>query len=591
MTAPGDYPSPILSSNFVGESEAAGVSAASARPAAGTSARNEPSASSTNESNKPTSFSPLLGTPAMPVNIRVQKQPQTGFAKFLNYLQIIVTIVFLLFLCFSLYRLTSASQDMAGTQSGGSFMAQKSNVKFADVQGCDEVKGQLEQIVDFLRSPEKYEKFGAEIPRGALLQGPPGVGKTLLAKAVAGEADVPFFSISGSEFDEVYVGVGAARVRALFRAARMHSKAVIFIDEIDAVGGKRAALDRSANRQTLNQLLVEMDGFNSKAGIVVMAATNAVEVLDQALLRPGRFDRTLTLHLPDINGRTAILKALLKKLPRHTVASDLSAESIARQTIGFSGADLAQVINQAKLFAALDKSATKITMAHLNKAVKFVYLGPERKLAMKPSERENTAYHEAGHAVVALATEGAMPVQSATIVPHGNTLGNVMLRPDDDLVSMTKKQLQASIDVTFGGFVAEELHSKSIDDVTLGAASDIASANQLAREMIKGGFGKNTRFLQPSANGASEAVREGIERDVQEILDESKKRVTALLQRERAAWLAIAKALLDKESLTREEIYVLWEANRSPSSLLKAKKTSTRRGTISPDETDNESQN
>ncbi len=545
---------PILNTNFVGESEASGVSAPLER---------------IDESSptKQTSFSPLLGTPVMPVNIRVQKQPQKGFDKFLSYLQIVVTMVFLAFLCFSLYRLISL-QEMNVATGGTEFVAQKSVVKFADVQGCDEVKAQLEQIVDFLRSPSKYEQFGAEIPRGALLQGPPGVGKTLLAKAIAGEAGVPFFSISGSEFDEVYVGVGAARVRGLFRAARAHSQAVIFIDEIDAVGGKRAATDRSANRQTLNQLLVEMDGFNSKAGIVVLAATNAAEILDPALLRPGRFDRTLTLHLPDINGRTSILKALFQRLPQRMLASDLSAESIARQTIGFSGADLAQVINQAKLFAALDKTASKITMTHLNRAVKFVYLGPERKLAMKPSERENTAYHEAGHAVVALATEGAMPVQSATIVPHGSTLGNVMLRPDDDLISQSKRQLQAAIDVMFGGFVGEELHTRDIDKVTLGAASDIFKANQLARDIVRGGFGKNTRFLQPAAGSASQTILESIERDVQEILDASKRRVKALLEKENNAWIQIAKALLEKESLTREEIYELWNTNKSSASII-----------------------
>ena len=578
------YPSPILSSNFVGESEAAGVS--------NINPNENNNNSNNNETPKPaSSFSPLLGTPAMPVNIRVQKQPETGFAKFLNYLQVVVTIFFLLFLCFSLFRLISSheSSNPLSPSNLATFVAQKSDIKFADVQGCDEVKAQLEQIVDFLRSPEKYEKFGAQIPRGALLQGPPGVGKTMLAKAIAGEADVPFFSISGSEFDEVFVGVGASRVRSLFKSARQYNQAVIFIDEIDAVGGKRTAIDRSSNRQTLNQLLVEMDGFSSKTGVIVIAATNSVETLDPALLRPGRFDRTLSLHLPDINGRTQILKSLLAKLPAYQIAPDLSAESIARITIGFSGADLAQVINQAKLFAALDKTATKISMSHLNRAVKFVSLGPERKLAMKPEERERTAYHEAGHAVVALATEGAMPVQSATIVPHGNSLGMVMLRPDDDHVSVTKKQLQAMIDVSFGGFAAEEMLGRKIDEISLGPSSDLANANRVAREMIKGGFGKTTRFLQPYGEVASEALKEAVEKDVQEILDDSKKRVMALLDRERKAWEVIAKALLEKESLTREEIYELWNANKSSGAALKpALKAKSKRAGKKADETDSE---
>ena len=530
---------------------------------------------SNNANHKPTaatSFSPLLGTPAMPVNIKVQKPPETTFARLLNYLQIIVTIVFLLFLCFSLYTLINSKDGGLNAFSGNptNFMVQRSTVRFTDVQGCDEVKAQLEQIVDYIRYPGKYGKFGAEMPRGYLLQGPPGVGKTLLAKAVAGEADVPFYSISGAEFEEVYVGVGASRVRSLFRAARDNGQAVIFIDEIDAVGGKRNARDGSAHRQTLNQLLVEMDGFHSHSGIVVLAATNSVESIDPALLRPGRFDHTLSLHLPDIKGRIAILKMILGKLPRSQVDPKVEIEPIARVAIGYSGADLAQVVNQAKLYAALDKSANKITMEHLNRAVTFVSLGPARKLTLSQEERERTAYHESGHAIVALATEGTYPIQTATIVPHGNALGMVVLQPDADMHSMTKSQLQGIIDYTLGGFAAEEMHGGGVSEVSLGPGSDLAQANRIARQMVHAGFGKTTRFLQlTDPETASNSMKEAIEKDIQTILDESKQRATTVLQRERKAWEAMAKTLLDKETMTRDDIYALWNVNKSPN-LLKA---------------------
>lgn len=517
-------------------------------------------------STKPVSgFNPLLGSPAMPVNIKVLKPPETFCSRVLNYIQVIVTIVFLIFLMASLYAFMSgagAQINVNNNSNAASLIVQRPMTKFADIQGCDEIKQQLEQIVDFLRNPVKYQRFGAEMPRGYLLQGPPGVGKTMLAKAVAGEANVPFLAMSGSEFDEMFVGVGAARVRNLFTTARAQSQAVIFIDEIDAIASKRTAMDRSLNRQTLNQLLVEMDGFRTKPGIIVLAATNSVDIIDPALLRPGRFDRTLTLHLPDIKGRTAILKSLMAKISPVILADDFNIESIARLTTGFSGAQLTQLINQAKLFAALDKSTSKINMDHLNRAIKYVALGPERSLAMKPEDRKVVAHHEAGHAIVALATDGAMPVESATIIPHGDALGAVLMRPEDDTFRMTRKQMLASIDVALAGYAAEELLGGGVNEVSTGPASDLHHANQIAKRIVHSGFGSQTRFLQPSADLASEAAKQGLERDVQDVLDDSRKRVAALLQREKEAWEAFAAALLEKESLIKEEIYELWAKYR-----------------------------
>lgn len=570
MTASSNlYPSPVLNAVVVQTDNApAAESDATTKPASG--------------------FNPLLGSPAMPVNIKIQKPPETLCSRVLNYIQIIVTVVFLIFLMASLYAFMSGSgTQIAGSSNSNaaSLVVQRPLTKFADIQGCDEIKQQLEQIVDFLRNPVKYQRYGAEMPRGYILQGPPGVGKTMLAKAVAGEANVPFLAMSGSEFDEMFVGVGAARVRALFAAARAQPQAVIFIDEIDAIAGKRTASDRNLNRQTLNQLLVEMDGFRTKPGIIVLAATNSVEIIDPALLRPGRFDRTLTLHLPDIKGRAAILKSLVAKISPAILADDFNVDSIARLTTGFSGAQLTQLINQAKLFAALDKSSSKITMDHLNRAIKFVALGPERSLAMKAEDRKVVAHHEAGHAIVALATDGAMPVESATIIPHGDALGAVLMRPEDDTFRMTRKQMLASIDVALAGYAAEELLGGSVNEVSTGPASDLHHANQIAKRIVHSGFGSHTRFLQPSVDLASEAAKQGLERDVQDVLDESKKRVAALLQREKSAWEAFAAALLEKESLTKKEIYELWAKYRSDKrgNILKSSAKSNARSSLKAD--------
>ena len=448
-----------------------------------------------------------------------------------------------------------------------------SSVKFDSVQGCDEVKEQLMQIVDFLKNPVKYEKFGATMPRGYLLTGPPGVGKTMLAKAVAGEAGVPFLAISGAEFDEIWIGSGSARVRGLFADARKHKKAVIFIDEIDAVPGKRggAGPSQSNQLQTLNQLLVEMDGFKtSETGkkkktsppvVVVLGATNAPDRLDPAILRPGRFDHTLVLSPPDIEGRKKIISKLLATIPANKLAEDINPQMLAQITIGFTGADLANFVNRAKLIGSIDEKATILTREHFNKAKDFVSLGPERELVMSDDEKERTAYHEAGHAIVALATPNSFPVHQATIVPHSNALGLVLSHPDKDINHMSKNMLQAKIDMALGGFMAEELKYGS-ENVSTGPASDLKAINQLARQMVISGFGSRTGFFQQSNEfESSELAKQNFEEDVKEILAESKDRVRKLLEVNSGAWEAIAKALIEHENLNREQLEEIYKEN------------------------------
>lgn len=437
---------------------------------------------------------------------------------------------------------------------------EKCNVKFENVQGCDEVKAQLFQIVDFLKHPEAYEKFGAVMPRGYLLSGPPGVGKTMLALAVAGEAQVTFLSVSGSQFEEMYLGVGAARVRALFNEARKFDKAVIFIDEIDAVAGKRGAgfeAEQSSRRQTLNQLLVEMDGFKTGSNIVILAATNTPENLDPAILRPGRFDQTLTISPPDIEGRKRILERLLRTIPAEKLAEDVEVEKLAQVTIGFTGADLTNFVNRAKLIASNDVNASVISKSHFKQAKDFISFGPERQLAMTREEKEQTAYHEAGHAIVALVTPGSFPVRQATIIPHGNTIGLVLTSPDKDINHMTLNMLEAKIDMYLGGFLAEEF-KYGYRNVSTAAASDIKSVNELARTIVNSGFGERTRFLQPQ----NLEGQQNSEKDVTDILERSRTRVKNILKEYESAWEAIAEALIEHENLTGEQLKEILEKNQ-----------------------------
>ncbi len=354
---------------------------------------------------------------------------------------------------------------------------------FADVAGCDEAKHDVQELVEFLRDPGKFQRLGGRIPRGVLMSGPPGTGKTLLAKAIAGEAKVPFFTISGSDFVEMFVGVGASRVRDMFEQAKKQAPCIIFIDEIDAVGRQRGAGlggGHDEREQTLNQLLVEMDGFDVNDGVIVIAATNRPDVLDSALLRPGRFDRQVVVGLPDIRGREQILKVHMRKVP---ISPEVEPSLIARGTPGFSGADLANLVNEASLFAA--RSNTRVvTMTHFEMAKDKIMMGAERKsMVMKESEKRNTAYHEAGHAIVGRSMPEHDPVYKVSIIPRGRALGVTMFLPEEDKYSHSKRGLMSQICSLYGGRIAEEL-TLGFEGVTTGASNDIQRATTIARNMV-----------------------------------------------------------------------------------------------------------
>ena len=352
--------------------------------------------------------------------------------------------------------------------------------KFSSVEGCDEAKEALMEIVEFLKTPDKFLNLGAKLPRGILLQGSPGTGKTLLAKALAGESNVPFYFMSGSEFDEIYVGVGAKRVRELFNKAKKTGPSIIFIDELDAVGGKRNPRDQSYMRQTLNQLLVELDGFTPTDNVVVIAATNSPETLDQALLRPGRFDKIVDVPLPDVRGREAILKVHSKN-----IKSDfgINYKLLAKTTPGFSGADLMNMTNQAAIIAARNLQSS-VTQHDFELAKDEIIMGSERKSSyISPENKRLTAYHEAGHAIAAYYTEGSMPLHKASIIPRGRSLGVTVQVPDEDKLNFTKKEYFAMLDVCFGGRIAEEIIAGA-DNVTSGAHSDFEKASSIARQLV-----------------------------------------------------------------------------------------------------------
>ena len=354
-----------------------------------------------------------------------------------------------------------------GGKSDNEAKAEHQNVRFSDVHGCDEAKEELQELVEFLKNPEKFSTLGGKLPKGVLLVGPPGTGKTLLARAVAGEAGVPFFFMSGSEFDEVYVGVGAKRVRELFAGAKAKSPSIVFIDELDAIGGKRNARDAAYVKQTLNQLLTELDGFEQNSGVIILAATNFPELLDKALTRPGRFDRNVVVGLPDVRGRVAILQHHMKKI---VLGEDVSLEALAAGTPGFSGAELENIINQAAVHASKAK-ATAVSMFDFEWAKDKVMMGAERKsMVISQKEKEMTAYHEAGHALVVMFTPGTNPLHKITIMPRGQSLGMTMHLPEMDKYSMGMNEYQSQIDVCLGGKVAEEL-MYGPDRVTSGVAS------------------------------------------------------------------------------------------------------------------------
>jgi len=433
----------------------------------------------------------------------------------------------------------------------------ETGTKFSDVKGVDEAKGELEEIVEYLRDPDKFTTLGGKLPKGVLLVGPPGTGKTMLARAIAGEAGVPFFYTSGSEFEEMFVGVGARRVRDLFAAAKKTSPCIIFIDEIDAIGGSRNPKDQQYMKMTLNQLLVELDGFKSSEGVIVVAATNFPESLDKALVRPGRFDRHVVVPNPDVKGRSQILESHFKGIKK---AADVDLTTIARGTPGFSGADLANLINIAALRAA-SEGAKAVDMQALEYAKDRILMGAERKSAViSEKNRKLTAYHEGGHALVALYTDGAHPVHKATVVPRGMALGMVMQLPEsDDETSVTRKQLLAKLDVAMGGRAAEELIFGAAD-VTTGASSDLEQATRLARAMVtKYGMsdlvGQVAIGYEDLATGKiSSETRALVESEVKKLLTAAHQRAVGILKAHEKELHTLAKELIEKETLSGRQI-------------------------------------
>ena len=442
-------------------------------------------------------------------------------------------------------------------------------VTFADVAGCDEAKQEVVEIVDFLKDPAKFKRLGATIPRGVLMVGPPGTGKTLLAKAIAGEAKVPFFSISGSDFVEMFVGVGASRVRDMFEQAKRHAPCIIFIDEIDAVGrhrGSGTGGGHDEREQTLNQMLVEMDGFEGNEGVIVIATTNRVDVLDKALLRPGRFDRQVMVGLPDIRGREQILNVHLKKLPSVT---GVDVKILARGTPGFSGAQLANLVNEAALFAARRNKNT-VDMHDFEDAKDKIYMGPERKsMVIREEERRATAYHEAGHAIVAEILPGTDPVHKVTIMPRGWALGVTWQLPEQDQTSHYKDKMLNEISILFGGRIAEEIF---INRMSTGASNDFERATKMARAMVtKYGMSdalgvmvyedenQSGFFGNVGSRTISEATQQKVDEEVRRILDEQYTVARNILENNKDIAHAMVKALMDWETIDRDQIRDIME--------------------------------
>jgi cell division protease FtsH len=456
--------------------------------------------------------------------------------------------------------------------------AETPKVTFNDVAGCDEAKVELQEIIEFLRDPQKFQRLGGRLPKGVLLVGPPGTGKTLLARAVAGEAGRPFFSMSGSDFVEMFVGVGAARVRDLFDTGKAHAPCIIFIDEIDAVGRHRGAGlggGHDEREQTLNQLLVEMDGFESNEGVILIAATNRPDVLDPALLRPGRFDRQIVVDMPDVRGREAILKVHARKIP---LADDVRLDVIARATPGLAGADLANIVNEAALLAAR-RNKSKVDMQDFEDAKDKVMLGIERKsLVLSEEERRLTAYHEAGHALVSVRIPGLDPVHKVTIVPRGRALGITFSLPEEDRHNYTKEYILGRLAMAYGGRVAEELVFGP-DKITTGAAQDIEQATEMARRMVTQ-FGMS-EVVGPIAVGdreqqiflgreitqrreVSEKTAELVDAEVKRILEEAYQRARTILAGDMETLHRMARALLERETLDREEIELIAAGKELP---------------------------
>jgi len=503
--------------------------------------------------------------------VRISGMPRREPTIFDYMLQYLLPMVVLAGIWFFVMRQMQggANKAMGFGKSKAKLLGEKlGRVTFADVAGVEEAKEELEEVVEFLRDPHKFQRLGGKIPKGVLLLGPPGTGKTLLARSVAGEANVPFFTISGSDFVEMFVGVGASRVRDMFEQGKKNAPCIIFIDEIDAVGRHRGAGLGNGNderEQTLNQLLVEMDGFEANEGVILIAATNRPDVLDPALLRPGRFDRQVVVPNPDVNGREKILKVHMRKVP---LASDVEARVIARGTPGFSGADLANLVNEAALLAAR-RGKRVVGMQELEDAKDKVMMGAERRsMAMTEEEKKLTAYHESGHAIVALHEPASDPIHKATIIPRGRALGMVMRLPEGDRISMSKEKLHADLAVAMGGRIAEEMIFGA-EKVTTGASSDIKMATDMSRRMvmewgmsnelgpINYGSEHQETYLGYSSGASkpmSDTTADKVDAEVRRIIDEAYTRAKSTLTTYRNELETLAKALLEYETLDGEEI-------------------------------------
>jgi cell division protease FtsH len=522
------------------------------------------------------------------VSFKAEPPEQMGFLSALLF-NLLPMAMFIGFFLFVMPRLMGGGKTGLGLGANKAKKLEPENekVSFDDVAGIDEAKEELKEIVDFLKAPERFSKLGGKIPKGALLVGPPGTGKTLTAKAVAGEAGVPFYKISGSEFVEMFVGVGAARVRSMFEELKKNAPSILFIDEIDAVGRHRGAGLGGGNderEQTLNQILVEMDGMGGRDGVIVLAATNRPDVLDPALLRPGRFDRQVVVGLPDVKGREQILHVHARNI---VMAKDVDLGRIARGTPGFSGAQLANLVNEAAILAGR-QNKEKVFMADFEDAVDKVLMGAERKsLAMTEHDKKLTAYHEAGHALVGLYTEGNDPLHKVTIIPRGRALGVTMNVPDKDRLNYTKKEMNGRLAMMFGGRVAEELMFGA-DNVTTGAASDIEQASSLARRMITE-FGMSDKlgrvryqdnqqevFLGHSvaqSQNVSEQTARLIDEEIRSLIEKAETSARKVLEEHKDELELLAKALLEFESLSGAQVQTLLK-HKSLESLRPGKKPS-----------------
>ncbi|KGU29100.1 ATP-dependent metallopeptidase HflB [Candida albicans P57055] len=493
-----------------------------------------------------------FGSRQEPVHVVVSESLLTILSKWLKWLIPIALLTYGATNAFN-YLVENGTIFRNSETSDKSVDVSQSTVRFKDVQGCDEARAELEEIVDFLKDPSKFTGLGGKLPKGVLLTGPPGTGKTLLARATAGEAGVPFFFMSGSEFDELYVGVGAKRIRELFSQARDKAPAIIFIDELDAIGGKRNPKDQAYAKQTLNQLLVELDGFSQTEGIIIIGATNFPESLDKALTRPGRFDKEVIVDLPDVRGRIDILKHHMQNVE---TADDVDPSIIARGTPGLSGAELMNLVNQAAVHAS-QLSAPAVDMNHFEWAKDKILMGAaKKKMVITEESRINTAYHEAGHAIMAMFSKGATPLYKATILPRGRALGITFQLPEMDKVDMSKQECFARLDVCMGGKIAEEMINGK-ENVTSGCASDLSNATSVARAMVTS-YGMSDKIgpvrLSDDWESWSPQIRNMADNEVRDYLLDSEKRTRKLLYDKRLELKRLAEGLLEYETLTKEEM-------------------------------------